>query len=72
MICGAREARNFSGPSVRERARRGHGPIVVGSARGHAENLGCFLEGHADEVAEFNQFGFDLVLRREFIQRNSS
>jgi len=33
------------------------GPVVVGGARGQAESLGGFGEGHADEVAQL-EVGF--------------
>src|SRR5438876_10777440 len=47
----------------------GMGPVVVGRARGNAENLGRLLEGHADEVAQLDQFSFEFALRGKFIQR---
>src|SRR6266436_10263611 len=45
------------------------GPVIVGGARGDAENVGRFLEGHADEVTQLDQFSFELALRGEFIER---
>jgi hypothetical protein len=47
----------------------GVGPIVVGGARGDAEDFGRFLEGHADEVAQLDQFRFGLALLCEFVER---
>ena len=47
----------------------GMGPVVVGGARGNAENLGRFLEGQADEVTQLDQFSFELALRGEFVER---
>jgi hypothetical protein len=49
------------GPGIR--------PVVICSARGHAEDPGGFLEGQADEVAQLDQFRFDLVLGGEFVER---
>src|SRR2546428_10438559 len=45
------------------------GPVIVGGACGDAENLGRFLEGHADEVTQLDQFSFELALRGEFVER---
>src|SRR5438132_599736 len=44
-------------------------PVVVGRARGDAENLSRFLESHADEVTQLDQFSFELALRGEFVER---
>ena len=44
-------------------------PVVVGGAGGDAENLGRFLKGHADEIAQLHQFGFGLVSGGELVQR---
>src|SRR5437667_12630260 len=44
-------------------------PVVVGGARGNAENVGCFLESHVNEVSQLDQFSFGLALRGEFVER---
>jgi hypothetical protein len=44
-------------------------PVVVGGARGDAESLGRFLDGHADELTRLHEFGFGLVLGGEFVER---
>ena len=45
------------------------GPVVVGGARGDAENFGCLIKGHADEVTQLDQFSFELALRAfDFVQ----
>ena len=47
----------------------GMGPIIVGGAGGNSEDFGGFFEGHADEISQFYQFGFGLVLGGEFVER---
>jgi hypothetical protein len=42
--------------------RSGVKPIVLGDALGNAQDFGGFGVGHADEVTEFDQLGFDFVL----------
>src|SRR6266853_1963117 len=46
----------------------GVGPVTFGGALGNAQQRGGFSNGHANEVAEFDQVGFLFVLRSEFYQ----
>ena len=46
----------------------GKGPVVVGCAGGNAQNCGSFLQGNANPARQFYQFGFDLVVRGEFVK----
>jgi hypothetical protein len=39
----------------------GVGPVIVGGAGRNTQNVGGFFEGHADEVTQFDQFGFGLI-----------
>src|SRR6266404_7450776 len=46
----------------------GVGPVTFGGAFGNAQQRGGFSNGHANEVAEFDQVGFLFVFRSEFFQ----
>ena len=46
----------------------GVGPIIIGRAGGDAEGIRGFLEGHANKITEFDEFGFGLAQRGEFFE----
>ncbi len=46
----------------------GVGPVTFGGALGNAQQRSGFSNGHANEVAEFDQVGFLFVFRSEFFQ----
>ena len=47
----------------------GVGPVTFGGALGNAQQRSGFSNGHANEVAEFDQVGFLFVFRSEFFKR---